>query len=230
MEKAPAHKWDWLTAILLFLLLQVSAARLVTTNWAPYLYFSETLAALGTILGLALGASRFRRRGLFWLTFLYTLVVVPWQLSSASEEEQLLDRLVHVGRILSVSLGQFMQRQPVKESLFFVSFVALVFWLLCILAGFAVARNGTILVGIIPAGAIVLVIQIYANYQPRGSWWLGLYLLLALLLIGRNYYLESEKSWQQRRVFVHDEAWTNILGSLFTVVAAAILVSWSLPT
>src|SRR5512140_757086 len=150
MEKAQARKWDWLSAILLFLLMQVSAARLVTTNWASYLYFAETLAALGTILGLALGASRFKRRGLIWLTFLYTLVVVPWQLSSASQKKYLQDRVAEVGRILLVSFGQFMQRQPVKDPLFFVSFVALIFWLLCILAGFAVARNGAILTGIIP--------------------------------------------------------------------------------
>src|SRR5512143_444961 len=128
MGIALTRKWDWLTAILLFLMLQVSASRLVTTNWAPYLYFAETLAGMGTILGLALGASRFRRSGIVWLSFLYTLFVVPWQISSASKEKQLLDRLVEVGRILSVSLGQFMARQPVKDSLFFVAFVALVFW------------------------------------------------------------------------------------------------------
>src|SRR5512135_461723 len=118
MEKEPAQRWDWLTAVLLFLMMQVSAARLVTTNWAPYLYFAESLAAFGTVLGLALGASRFGRRGLIWLTFLYTLVVVPWQISSASDEKLLQDRLVQVGRTLAVSLGQFMQRQPVKASLF----------------------------------------------------------------------------------------------------------------
>ncbi len=230
MEKAPAHKWDWLTAILLFLLMQVSAARLVTTNWAPYLYFAETLAALGTILGLALGVSRFGKRGIYLLTFFYTLVIVPWQLSSAVDAKLLADRLARVGYILSVSLGQFMRRSPVKESLFFVSFVAVVFWLLCILAGYAAVRKKNILVGIIPAGAIALVIQIYANYQVHGSWWLGIYLLIALLLIGRSYYLENEKTWVERRVYVHDEAWSNILGGLFTVVAASILVAWTFPT
>jgi transglutaminase-like putative cysteine protease len=211
-------------------MLQVSAARLVTTDWASHLYFAETLAGMGTILGLALGASRFRRRGLIWLTFLYTLVVVPWQFSSASDHKLLLDRLGETGRILGVSFGQFMARQPVKDPLFFVAFVALVFWLLCILAGFAVARDGNILVGIIPAGVITLVIQIYANYQRHGSWWLGFYLLFALLLVGRHYYLENREVWHERRVYVHDEAWSNILGGLFTVVAASIFVAWTFPT
>ena len=230
MEQAPTRRWDWLSAILLFFLMQVAAARLVTTNWAKDLYVAESLAAFGTILGLALGASRFKRRGLFLLTFLYTLVIVVWQISNVSDRRQLLDRLLSVGNILLVSLGEFMSRQPVKDPLFFVAFVALVFWLLCILAGFGLARNGNILVGVIPAGAIVLVVQVYANYQPHSSWWLALYVLFALLLIGRGYYLQSRQAWAQRRVYVNDEAWSNILGSLVTVVAATVLVAWTLPT
>jgi transglutaminase-like putative cysteine protease len=230
MEKERPRNWDWLTAVLLFLLMQVAAARLVTTDWAPYLYFAERMAALGTILGLALGASRFGRRAVFWLAFAYTVVVVPWQISSAAEDKLLLDRLARVGGILQVSLGQFMQRQPVKESLFFVAFVALVFWLLCILAGYAAARKRDILTGVIPAGAIVLVIQVYANYQLRGSWWLGAYLLVALLLIGRGYFRANEKTWAERRVYVNDEAWMNIMGGLFTVVASVIVIAWIFPT
>ncbi len=62
MEKSSAHDWDWLSAGLLFLMLQVTAGRLMIANWAPFLYFAETLATLGTILGLALGTSRFKRQ------------------------------------------------------------------------------------------------------------------------------------------------------------------------
>lgn len=230
METRFTRNWDWLTGVLVFLLMQVSAARLVTTNWAPNLYFGETLAALGTMLGLALGASRLRRNATIWLTIGYTLTVVPWQLSAASTKKLLLDRLAGVGGILLVSLRQFLQRQPVKDPLFFVAFVCLVFWLLSIAAGYWAARHRNVLVGIIPSGIIVLVIQVYANYQLHGSWWLGVYLFVALLLIGRGYYLQNERIWSERRVYVHEEAWTNILGGLFTVVAAAILLAWLMPT
>ena len=96
VEQTPARNWDWLTGILLFLLLQVSAARLVTTNWAPYLYFAETLAGFGVILGLALGASRFRRSTAVWLALTYTLMVLPWQMAGAATAKLLLDRLKEV--------------------------------------------------------------------------------------------------------------------------------------
>ena len=83
MEKPAVRQWDWTSAGLLFLLLQVAAARLVTTDWAPFLYFAETLASFGTVLGLMLGVSRFGRRAVFWLASAYTVLVVPWRIASA---------------------------------------------------------------------------------------------------------------------------------------------------
>lgn len=227
--KNEPREWDWFSACVLFVLLQAVTARLVTTNWAPFLYFSETVVALGSILGLALGASRFSGRAASILAIAYSLMVVPWQLSSAESEDLLLDRLSHLGRDLLVSLGQFAQRQPVKDSLFFVTFVCLAFWVIGVLTGYWFARKGRILAAIVLSGAALLVIQAYANYQPHGSWWLAFYLLMALLLVGRVYFLQNKKGWNQRRVFVNDEAWSSILGSLLMTSAIVIVIAWLIP-
>ena len=229
MEKSPQQDWDWFSAFVLFVMLQVVTARLVTTNWAPFLYFTETLAGLGTMLGLALGASRFQARTAATLAAVYTLFVVPWQLTSAVKDDLLLDRFGHLGQILLISLGQFLQRQPVKDSLFFVAFVCLVCWLIGVLAGYWFARGGRVLGAIILSGSALITVQAYANYQSHGSWWLAVYLLLALLLVGRAYYLQSKQDWIRRRVFVNEEAWPAILGSLFMTAGIAILAAWLLP-
>lgn len=221
---------DWLSSGLLFLLLQVAAARLVATDWAPFLYFPETLAALGVVLGIGLGLSRFGRRAVTFLVVCYTAVLLPWQLTGAVTEEYFLDRLGHVGRVLLVSLNQFLQRQPVKEPLLFILFVCLVFWLISVAAGYWLARYGAVLASIGLAGGGLVIVQAYANYQPRGSWWLAVFCLLALLLVGRVRYLRSMKDWTQRRVFVKEESWSNIVGSLLMTGALAILIAWLIPT
>lgn len=230
MDKNLERHWDWLTAILLFLLMQVASARLVTTDWAPYLYFTETMAGMGSLVGLALGGSRFGRRAVVWLAIGYTLVVVPWQLSGVSGQKLLQDRLIEVGGILLTSLGEFMRRQPVKDPLFFVAFACLVFWLVALIAGYWAVRRRNILVGIIPSGILMLAIQVYANYQPRSSWWLAFYLLFALILVGRVYFVQRQKVWAEERLYVHEEAWMNILGGLFILAAAAIIAAWAFPT
>src|SRR5262245_3699531 len=105
MEKPSPRSWDWLSAGLLFLLIQVAGARLVTTNWAPYLYFVEILAGYGAILGLALGASRYRRRAVIWFVIDYSAVVLPWQMSAIADPKlPFWDRLVQVSHILFTAL------------------------------------------------------------------------------------------------------------------------------
>lgn len=229
MDRIRTQEWDWFSAWVLFVMLQVVTARLVTTDWAPYLYFTETLAGLGTILGLALGASRFGSKAVGVLAAVYTLLVVPWQLSGAATNDLFIDRLAQVGRILWISLGQFAQRQPVKDSLFFVALVCLAFWLIGLFAGYWFARFGRVLGAVILAGAAIITVQVYSNYQAHGSWWLATYLLTAILLVGRAYYLQNKKDWHQRRVFVSDESWPTIMGSLLLTGAVAIVVAWLLP-
>jgi len=230
MEKRAVRQWDWTSAGLLFLLLQVAAARLVTTNWAPFLYFAETLASFGTVLGLMLGVSRFGRRAVFLLAGAYTLLLVPWRIASAFTEEHLLDRLAREGETLLIGLGQFLRRQPVADPLLFILFACVGFWLIALAGGYWLTRYRRIAPTIVLVGATIIVVQAYADYQPRGSWWVAVFLLIAILLAGRISFLNNHDDWSRRRVFVNEEAWPNILRSLFVTAGAAILIAWLLPT
>lgn len=117
-----------------------------------------------------------------------------------------------------------------KDPLLFVAFACLVFWILSLAAGYWLVRHNNVLAAIIPSSIVVVLVQAYADYQRYASWWLAVYLLIVLLLIGREYYRQSQKGWSQRRVFIGEGAWTNILGGLFTTAALAILIAWLIPT
>jgi transglutaminase-like putative cysteine protease len=231
MQKVSARRADWLSAVLLFLIIQVAAARLVTTDWAPYLYFSEILAALGTILGMALGKSQFKRRLVIEFVIGYSAIVLPWQLVKIADKNlELRDRLISVGQILYAAFIQFITRQPVKDSFFFVAFISLVFWLLGLSAGYWLIRHNNLLAAVIPSALAALLIQIYDNYHNYSSWWLAVYILLSLLLLGRDYYRRSQDEWSKNRVVVSEDAWTNIFSSLLTVTAIIVIIAWSIPT
>ena len=90
--------WDWPAALLVFLLLQVAAARLVITSWTPFLFFTQTLSAFSVALGLALGYSTFRPRTVRWMVFFYSIVILPWQLTLAVEADApYAERLASIG-------------------------------------------------------------------------------------------------------------------------------------
>ncbi|MBI2758652.1 MAG: hypothetical protein HYX49_08220 [Chloroflexi bacterium] len=231
MQKTSARAWDWLSASLLFLIIQVAAARLVTADWTSYLYFAEILSAFGTALGLALGISRFRRGAVIWLVIGYSLIVLPWQMIKTMDQKlSILNQLISVSKILFVSLVQFIQRQPVKDSLFFVAFISFGFWLLGLSAGYWLTRRNNLMAAILPAGVVTLFIQIYDNYQTYSSWWLAIYLAFALLLIGRDYYRHNQVEWTRQRVSTNEEAWPNIFSGLFVTVAGIVFIAWIIPT
>ena len=131
--------------------------------------------------------------------------------------------------ILGTSFQQFFQRQPVKDPLFFLLWVCLAFWAIGLTSGYALARRRRVLVSIVVAGAAIVIIQAYGNYQPRGSWWLAMFVLLAALLASRVHFLDRQTSWARTRVFVGEDSGGNILAGLFATAALAMLAAWWIP-
>jgi transglutaminase-like putative cysteine protease len=229
MQTPTARQWDWISAGLLFLMLQMPAARLVTTDWAPFLYWTETMSGVGVLLGLALGASKFRGRTAALLALAYAATILPWQLSMYFKDKLLIDRLRGVISTLGESFQQFAQRQPVKDPLFFLLWVCLAFWLIGVFAGYGMARHRRLLITIVVSGAAIVIIQAYGNYQPRGSWWLAVFVLLAALLAGRIHFMERRAGWAVTRVFVSEDSGGNLLAGLLMTAALAILAAWWIP-
>jgi transglutaminase-like putative cysteine protease len=229
MHRPTVLQWDWIAAGLLFLLLQMPAARLVTTEWAPFLYWTETMVGMGAVLGMALGASWFKSRTAVLLALAYTVIVLPWQLTMYFKDKLLLDRLGGLTSTLGESFQQFLQRQPVKDPLFFLLWVCLAFWVIGLTSGYALARRRRVFVSIAAGGAAIVVIQAYGNYQPRGSWWLAIFVLLAVLLASRAHFLQRQTSWLGTRLFVGEDSGGNILAGLFLSAALTILAAWWMP-
>lgn len=230
-ERHNTRRWDWLSAILVFLLIRIAAARLVSTSWSDGLPLVNGVTTLGCVLGLALGASRYGRRAVVWFVIDYTLAIVPWQLAAASDMRPLIpDGFRETGQRLMLAAGQFFQRQPVDDSLFFVAFAALVFWAIAILAGYQTIRHGNVQSAVLPAGVVILMVQVYDNGRPLSSWWLAAYIIVALILLGRRYFLRSQDEWNQQHVFIGRDTWSNIFSSLVLTVTAVVVLAWVLPT
>lgn len=229
MKSSPSRRWDWPSIVLLMFMLQVATARLVVTRWTDYLFFSQTLAALGLILGLALGYSHFKRRAVILLSLGYSLMLIPWQLTLAIEDELLSARLASVGGRLYFSLVQFFQREPVADGLLFVAFISILVWFLSLVSGYWLTRYANYLVAVLPGGVFILVIHLYDQFFGNRIWLLAVYLLLAMLLLGHQYYLKNRESWRERRVFLMQESTFDLTRGMVIAAALFIFVSWTVP-
>jgi hypothetical protein len=230
MEKAPRRWWDIPAAIILVFMLYIASARLVVTEWTPYLYVVETITVLGTLVGLALGRSLFERRGVILLTGGYSLTMIPWQLTRViAEETGLREQLISVFGRLGSALSLLAHHQPVEDPIFFVALMAILYWAISLYAGYQLVRYASVIPVTAPAGVGMMILQVYDYWGSTRLWFPALYLFLCLLLLGRLNYLRNQVEWRQKRIFAAPEADFDINLGILAAAAAMIIAAWVFP-
>jgi transglutaminase-like putative cysteine protease len=234
MEKSPGRWWDLPSAIFLFLATLFSAWRLQTTGWTEGLEHVRSVALLGLLVGLALGQSKFQKRGVNILAGGYLLALLTWQLLGmiefGGEEAYLGDRLAVLAGRLLLGLSEFSAGRPVKDPLFFVTIFCIPYWFAALISGYQLTRHANALAAVLPGGILMFVIYIN-HYTTRDySWMFGLYIFASLLLLGRQKYLIDRKAWQERHVHISAESGMDFNNTLMVSAAVLILLAWAVPS
>lgn len=222
--------WDWPSIALLLILLYTVASRLVATDWTENLNFAQAAALLGLVLGLSLGYSHFKRNTARWLSFGYMLVVLPviW-IRVIDRQVELDERFLSVlGRLL-FSISEFFARRPVEDPLFFVALMSIAFWALSSSAGFNLVRQQNFLAATLPSAIGILVIQHYDNIVSGRLLFLAFFIFIALFLMGRLKFLQDQKLWRERRVFLSPENSIDLTSGLGIAAALIIFAAFTLP-
>ncbi|MFZ5923410.1 MAG: transglutaminase-like domain-containing protein [Chloroflexota bacterium] len=230
MDTHSERQWDWLLAILLVSAMLTSAGRLAVTTWTPELETAQVMAGLGALLGLVIGYSRFGRRGLVGLALGYGLAIYPWYLGWI-ETPYLppLERLLSLGGRLLFSIGLLFRGEPVKDHVFFVTLLSIVYWAISVSAGFTLQRRANLLGALIPAGIVLLVVHGYDSYFTPRITFVAVYIFLSLALAGRVYFLKQRAAWQAKKIYQTAEAGPVMVNSLLVASAFIVLLTWTLP-
>jgi transglutaminase-like putative cysteine protease len=232
MKKSHAQPywWDWPAVSLLFILLQVLSSRLVTTTWTPYLNFIQIFTSMGFVIGLALGYSQFERKTARWISFGYMLFMLPLIWTRVIDEQVELDeRLLSVGGRLLYSISEFFSRRPVEDPLFFVAIMSITFWVISASAGFSLTRHQNFLATVLPSAIGILVIQHYDNGVAGRVWFLAFFTFIALFLLGRLNFLQDQRNWRERRVFLSPENSIDLTSSMAIAAGLLIITAWTIP-
>ena len=92
------------------------------------------------------------------------------------------------GRIL-YSFNQYTQNKPVNDELFVVFLLALGYWIIGLIAGYALTRSRNYLVAVLPATVAMMIVNHYDPAHPTRIWFIAVYFMLALGLLGRQQFL-----------------------------------------
>ncbi len=226
----PVHWWDWASVILLFLLLQTVAVRLGITEWIPSLGMIRGITWMGMVIGLALGYSAFTRRKARWVSFLYMVIMLPLQwttiIKGAVVPEE---KLLSVGGRIIVSLSDFFSRRPVDDPLFFLTIMSVTFWIMSASAGYQLTRHQNFIAAILPSMIGIFVIQNYDNAVRGRMWIMAFFVLLALFLLGRLNFLQNQKRWKDKRVFLSPENSLDLTSGMTIAAGLLIISAWTIP-
>ncbi len=224
-------RWgDWLSAILLIVIMQIATARLVATLWTKDLHIVQIITLLGTLIGLALGKSIFKRFWTIIFTIAYGVCLIPWQIGLTLDPEiQWNDRLINLWGRLQVVLEELFTRKPVTDNLLFLLLMAILFWSLSISAGYILFREGNPWKVVIPTGVAAFIIHSFDPLLVSRSWYLAFYLFFALLLVARLVYLKHIVKWRQDHTHTPPDIGFDF--SRVALILSMILVffAWNVP-
>lgn len=224
--------FDLFSVILLLFAMIAAAMRLSATAWAQHLEVVQGVVFFGVLLGLAVGKSIFSPRSAFLLGLDYGLLLLPWQLGlilfSPNVEWQ--ERVVSMAGRLWTVLGDISRRDQVTDNILFLYLMAILFWCLSTYAGYILVRRAGMWRAVVPMGITALVIETFDPLLTRRSWFLAIYLFLALLLVARMHYLVNSKRWRDVRTYIPSDAGFEQTRIAVGVVLVLVLLSWNIPT
>ena len=231
MKNKPVRWWDFPSAAILFIALLTSAERLVAAGWTPGLESTAFLAALGTLLGLALGKSRFRSGTASLLGIGYSLFFVPWTVGARLYNTvEWGERLVSLGGRLADAFLLFLDRQPVKDPILFIAFSCVAFWTLSLFSGYSLTRHARYLAATLPAGIILFLIQLFDPFVQERVGFLAFYLFLCLVLFGRLNYLRRRSFWKEQHIKLSSESVTDLNGTMLIAAVVLVFLAWVAPS
>jgi len=232
MTKLEKRWFDFPALLTLIAALLVAASRLSATEWTADLNMAATLSLIAAVLGAALGYTRFHGRLVFLIGTVFTFFFVTWQAAQTvgAPATAWSERVASFFGRIGAALALFARNQPSDDPLLFLTSMALLYWLIAIVAGYQLIRYGKPWQAVITAGVVLMIVDLYSPGVPRSSLYSGAFVVLVLLLLAQVYYLHSKEHWSERGIAVDGDTEFNLGRSALMGALVLVLVAWNMPS
>jgi transglutaminase-like putative cysteine protease len=222
--------WDPIAGGSLFLIIFLAAYSLELTYWTYDLNRITSIALLGTTAGILIGQSMYRQKFSFALVFSYAVLILIYQfIFSLSNEPIWADRIAILFGRFQTTLGQVKENVPLEDGIIFLSFMAIIFCLTSIMAGYSFTRNGK---PWLPLGIIVCIFyvtQFFLSPFHRNGLTIVIFSLLVVLFFGREFYLHQNRRWTALGYQEDNETSGLITKTILTISMIFTVTAWVIP-
>lgn len=204
--------------------------RLSATNWTDHLIRIQLLFTLSATLGLALGHSRFRG----WLAAIFATIYgaffIPWQLGlMIFEDIEWAERLINLWGRLLFSFNQLIASENVEDPILFLSWMALIVWVLGSHAGYVVSRHQSPWLATLPIAAFLVIVHTYDAFFIRRVWYLAFYMAIVLLLVSRSFLINQRKIWRAKGTQTPTYIGQDMLRATMLATGLLVILAWVTP-
>jgi transglutaminase-like putative cysteine protease len=222
--------YDGLAFGLYLALMLVTSVGLAAADWADHLALIPVLVILATVTGAALARSRFSAGVCRLFSTAYALFFMGWFFGQTLDPALLwAEKLSAILGRLGALLSSFMERRPNPDTLMFVLLMAAVYWWMASYGAMALLRGGHLWRAVLPPGLALLVNAYYAYGLGHLDLYVGLYVLIAVVLLGRMSLDDRRTSWRSRRIRIPPGlGWALVrVGAVASIVMVA--GAWAAP-
>ncbi len=224
---------DWVTLLLLALMLAMPAWTVAQSDWAPGLDLLQPTTLVALLLGTLIARSKLRPLAAQLLGLGYGAAWVALaslsHLPRAAGAGELGEQLVALGRHIGIWTWSLIQNGVGKDNFMFLLALLVVAWLLGFLAAWNTFRAARVLRAVLPAGLMILIDLYYYGGSLELTPFLFLFFAFTLLYLVRVHYMLREREWRKAWLGYDDDVRGAFLrgGSIVTLVV--VFAAWAVP-
>lgn len=229
MNKKEDRWWDLAAVFCLFAALLITSFRIESTQWAVEFVMLKWLTIIGFFLGMGMGYSNFKMPAIRFLTFCYSILILPWLIMLPGDSTLLWsERLANLAGRYNASLYQYFNNLRIDDPLLFITLISAIIWFTAILGGYGMIRNGKPWAALIISGITIFVTEFY--YVNEKNFYSAAFLVFSLLLLSQTNFMHSLKKWRKKGTLVEFETEFNVGRSALIVGIILVLLVWNFST
>jgi transglutaminase-like putative cysteine protease len=211
---------EWVGVVLVFLSLTVAVLSVEHAHWIKPQPSLVLVLGLSVLVGLWLARVRLSGKLAYLIAIALGAGVTVWQSIGLVSPSGTESSLTAWWRTVSGS-------QPNEGTIFFAMFIILLTWLMGFVSTWFLVRRQNVWVAIV-AGTVTTLINL-SNLPPASHYFLPIYLVMAMLLLGQAN-LSKQQSWFQRHGLGFSRSGVvKMVGAVVIISILTVTTAWVVP-
>ncbi len=211
---------EWVGVVLVFLSLSIAMLSIEHARWIKPQPSLILVLGLSVLVGLWLARGHLSGKLVYLITIVLGIGVTVWQSVGLVSPSGTESSLTAWWRTITGS-------QPNEGTIFFAMFLILVTWVIGFISTWFLVRRQNVWVAVV-AGTVTILVNL-SNLPPESHYFLPVYLLTAMLLLGLANLAKQGVWLRQHGISFSRPGVIKVVGAVFVISILTVTTAWVVP-